>query len=312
MDNLILSLNVVLPLFFCIMLGYFLRRIKMCDQNALNMMNKLCFKVFLPIYLFNSVYSTDLSAAFNGKLILLSICGVLGLFAFYMILVPRVEKENPKRGVMIQGAIRSNFVLFGLPVATSLCGEDRIGPTSLLIGIVVPIFNVLAVIILETFRGGKPSVKKMVKGVLTNPLIIASALGVALYLLDVELPYAVQKTVTDLGRVATPLSLVALGGFFTFGKIREYARQLTVTVIGKLVFNPLIMVLIGIALGFRNETLVPIMIMFGSPTAVSSFAMAQQMDGDGELAAELVVFTSGFAILTIFLWIFVLKQLGMI
>lgn len=312
MENLILSLNVVLPLFFCIMLGYFLRRIKMCDQNALNIMNKLCFKVFLPIYLFNSVYTTDLSAAFNGKLILFAVCGVLALFAFYMIVFPKLEKENSKRGVMIQAAIRSNFVLFGLPVATSLCGEDKIGPTSLLIGIVVPIFNVLAVIILETFRRGKPSVKKMVKGVLTNPLIIASLLGVLLYLLDIRLPYAVQKTVTDLGRVATPLSLVALGGFFTFGKIREYWKQLTLSVFGKLVFNPLIMVTIGVLLGFRNETLVPVMIMFGSPTAVSSFSMAQQMDGDGELAAELVVFTSGFAILTIFLWIFILKQMALI
>lgn len=312
MDNLILSLNVVLPLFFCIMLGYFLRRIKFCDQSAFSLMNKLCFKIFLPIYLFNSVYSTDLSAAFNGKLILFSVCGVLVLFALYMLIVPVIEKENPKRGVMIQAAIRSNFVLFGLPVATSLCGEDKIGPTSLLIGIVVPIFNVLAVIILETFRGGKPSVKKMAKGVITNPLIIASLLGVVLYLLKIELPYAVSKAVTDLGRVATPLSLVALGGFFTFGKIKEYKKQLSVTVIGKLVINPLIMVTIGILLGFRNETLVPVMIMFGSPTAVSSFSMAQQMDGDGELAAELVVLTSGFAILTIFLWIFVLKQLGFI
>jgi predicted permease len=112
--------------------------------------------------------------------------------------------------------------------------------------------------------------------------------------------------------VATPLSLVALGGFFTFGKIREYWKQLTLSVFGKLVFNPLIMVTIGVLLGFRNETLVPVMIMFGSPTAVSSFSMAQQMDGDGELAAELVVFTSGFAILTIFLWIFILKQMALI
>ena len=72
------------------------------------------------------------------------------------------------------------------------------------------------------------------------------------------------------------------------------------------------MIALGILLGFRNETLVPVMIMFGAPTAVASFTMAQQMEGDGELAAELVVFTSGFAILTIFFWVFVLKQLGFI
>ena len=89
-------------------------------------------------------------------------------------------------------------------------------------------------------------------------------------------------------------------------------KELAIGVTGKLVICPLIMVSLGILLGFRNETLVPIMIMSGAPTAVSSFPMAQQMDGDGELAAQLVVFTSGLAILTIFLWIFVLKQGGFI
>ena len=312
MENLIISFNVVLPLFFCIALGYFLRRIRMYDEEALSKINKLCFRVFLPIYLFNSVYSTDLSAAFNGRLILFAICCVLCWFLVLMLTIPKLEKDNAKRGVMIQAMFRSNFVLFGLPVATSLCGEENIGPTSLLVGIVVPIFNVLAVITLETFRGGKPSIRKMLKGVATNPLIISSLLGVLFYLLGVELPYAVQKTVTDLGRVATPLSLVALGGSFTFGKVRGYAKQLLIAVGGKLIVNPLVMITLGILLGFRNETLVPVMIMFGAPTAVASFTMAQQMEGDGELAAELVVFTSGFAILTIFFWVFVLKQLGFI
>lgn len=312
MENLIISFNVVLPLFLCIALGYFLRRIHFVDEDILNKLNKLCFKVFLPIYLFYSVYTTDLSAAFNGKLIMLGVLGVLGLFLVLMLLIPRLEKDRAKCGAMVQGMFRSNFVLFGLPVAVSLCGEDNIGPTSLLIGIIVPIFNVLAVITLETFRGGKPNARKILKGIVTNPLIISSLLGVVFYFLNIKLPYAVEKTVLDLGRVATPLSLVALGGSFTVGKVRGYAKQLLIAVGGKLVINPLIMVGIGIAMGFRNEMLVPVLIMFGAPTAVSSFPMAQQMDSDGELAAEIVVFTSGFAIFTIFLWIFVLKQLGFI
>ena len=312
MENLIISFNVVLPLFLCIALGYFLRRIGFVDGDTLNKLNKLCFRVFLPIYLFHSVYTTDLSAAFNGKLILLCVLCVLGLFLGLMLLIPRLEKDNAKRGAMVQGMFRSNFVLFGLPVATSLCGEANIGPTSLLIGIIVPIFNVLAVVTLETFRGGKPNPGKIGKGIATNPLILASLLGILCYFLHIKLPYGVEKTVIDLGRVATPLSLVALGGSFTVGKVRSYAKQLLIVVGGKLIMNPLIMVTIGILAGFRNEMLVPILIMFGAPTAVASFPMAQQMDSDGELAAEIVVFTSGFAILTIFLWIFVLKELNFI
>ena len=312
MENLIISFNVVLPLFICIALGYFLRRIHMYDTDTLNKINKLCFKVFLPIYLFNNIYTTDLSSAFNGKLILFAVCGLLCFFCILMLVVPKLESADAKRGVMVQGIYRSNFALFGLPVAISLCGEGNIGPTSLLVGLLVPVYNVLSVVALEFFRGGKPNVKKMLKGIVTNPLILASLLGIVFYFLNIKLPYAVEKSVTDLGRVATPLSLVALGGSFTFEKVRGYRKQLSIVLTGKLVICPLIMISLGVLLGFRNETLVPVMIMSGAPTAVSSFPMAQQMDGDGELAAEIVVFSSGLAILTIFLWIFVLKQFCLI
>ena len=229
-----------------------------------------------------------------------------------MLVIPKIEKENSRRGVLIQAIFRSNFALFGLPLALSLCGTEKVGPTSILVGFTVPVFNILAVVSLESFRGGKPSVKKMVKGIATNPLIIASLLGILFNLSGFSLPSAVQKTVNDLGGVATPLSLVALGGSFTVAKVKEYKKQLTIGVLGRLVFFPLVMVTVGILLGFRNELLIPLLIMSGAPTAVSSFPMAQQMDGDGELAAGLVVFTSGGAILSMFMWIFVLKQMGMI
>lgn len=308
MENLILSCNVVLPLFLCVALGYFLKFAKMYDDTVLKTMNKLCFKVFLPIYLFYSVYSTDLSAAFNGKLIVYAVCGIVAWFFILMVVVPKIENTNEKRGVMIQGMFRSNFVLFGLPIAISLCGEDKIGPTSLLLGIIVPIYNVLAVITLETFRGGKPSIRKMLKGIAVNPLILASVCGIILYLLKMELPYAVEKTVVDVGKIATPLALMTLGGGFKFSKVKGHLKQLIITVVGKLILFPFVLVTIGIMLGFRNETLVPILLLAGAPTAVSSYTMAQQMGGDGELAGEIVVFTTGVSIVTMFIWIFVLKQ----
>ncbi len=312
MENLIIAFNVVLPLMLCIMLGYFLRRIGMIGETLRTGMNSLCFKVFLPFYLFNSVYATDVTASFNGKLMIFCCAAMIAWFALLMFIIPRIEQENPRRGVLIQAMFRSNFALFGLPMAESLCGAEKMGPTTLLIGICVPLVNVLAVITLESFRGGKPSVKKMLLGIAKNPLIIASLLGLAFNLLNIPLPSAVHKTITDLGKVATPLSLVALGASFTFASAAAFRNQLTLGVAGKLVICPLIMVSLGAALGLRAEMLVPVLIYFGAPTAVSSFPMAQQMDGDGELAASLVVFTSALSILTIFLWVFTLKTIGLI
>lgn len=312
MENLILAFNVVLPLFMCIVLGYFLRRIGMLELSVRRGVNKLCFKVFLPFYLFSSIYNTDLSSAFNGKLVTLCVLGILGIFSAAMLIVPRIERTNARRGVMIQGIFRSNYALFGLPVALSLCGDEKVGPASLIVGIIVPIFNVLAVVTLEVFRGGKPNARKILKGIATNPLIISSLLGIACNLIGLPISSAVQKGIADIGKVATPLSLVVLGGEFMFGNIRGLAGQLAITVSGRLLISPLIMVALGVMLGLRNEMLVPVLILFGAPTAVSSFTMAQQMDGDGDLAASVVVFTTALSIVTIFLWIFALKQLMLI
>lgn len=312
MENLILSFNVVLPLCLCIALGYFLYRINMIEEATQKSMNKLVFRVFLPIYVFNSIYTTDVAKVFDLRLVLLTVLGIVGIFAVLMVLIPRIEKDNAKRGVMVQAIFRSNYVLFGVPIAASLCGEANIGPTSLLVGFVVPIFNVLAVVCLETFRGGKPDYKKMLRGIATNPLIIGSVLGIVLNLFNVPLPTGVHKSVTDLGKIATPLSLVVLGAGFRFNAIRGYMRQIAICLTGKLILSPLITVAIGVLLGLRNEMLVPVLAVFGSPIAVSSYTMAEQMEGDGRLAASLVVLTSVCSIVTMFLFIFALKQLGLV
>lgn len=312
MENLVLSFNVVLPLFLNIALGYALRCMHMLEETTQKNLNKLVFKVFLPIYIFNNIYTTNIAVAFQPGLVALTMGGVLAMFAFLMVFIPRIEKENAKRGVMVQAIFRSNFVLFGLPVAASLCGEANVGPTSLLVGFVVPVFNVLAVICLEAFRGSKPDFGNMLKGIAKNPLIIASVLGIAMNLAGMPLPTGVKKSITDLGRVATPLALVALGAGFQFRRIKGYMRQLLICISGKLVIGPLLMLTIAALLGFRNEMLVPVLALFGSPVATSSYTMAELMDGDGTLAGSLVVLTTALSIVTMFLFIFGLKQLGLV
>lgn len=312
MENLILSFNVVLPLFLCIALGYCLRLMNMLEETTQKSLNKLCFKVFLPIHVFNSIYTTNISAAFNGLLVGLTAGGVLAIFVSMMVFIPRIEPDNAKRGVMIQAIFRSNYALFGLPVVSSLCGEDKVGPASLIISFIVPMFNVLAVICLETFRGGKPDVKKMLAGIAKNPLIIGSVLGILANVLNIPIPTGIHKSIIDLGRVATPLALVALGAGFQFRRIRGYTRQLIICITGRLVAAPLLMLTIAALLGLREELLVPVLAVFGSPVATSSYTMAEQMNGDGTLAASLVVLTTALAILTVFLFIFGLKQLGLV
>ena len=312
MENLILSFNVVAPLFFMMVLGYFLKYIKMYDQHTLDIMNKVVFKVFLPVLLFYNVYTTDLGEALDLKLILYAASGVLILFFLLLLIVPRLEKENPKRGVLIQGVFRSNFVIFGIPVATSIYGEGNVGTTAMLIATIVPLFNVLAVISLEIFRDSQINVKKIAKGVITNPLIVAAVIGIIFLLIGIQLPTSVLSTVKDISKMATPLGLILLGASFSFSDVKKYLNETIIIVIVKLILVPAIMVPLSVFLGFRGIALLTLTIIYGAPTGVSTFQMAKQMDGDSDLAAQLIVFTSFFCIITMFIWIYILKSMAFI
>ena len=308
MENLILSLNVVLPLFITMSLGYFLKSLNMFDNNTLDTMNNITFKSFLPMLLFYSIYKTDLQGVFNLKLMIFSATCVIALYLFLYLIVPLIEKDNKKRGALLQGLFRSNFVIFGIPITESLFGSEKVGVAALLIAVIVTLFNILSVIALETFRGGKPDFRKISIGIIKNPLIIASCLGILTLLLKIKIPTAMEKTISDVSKIATPLSLILLGASFKFDNIKKYLKQTTIAVVGKTILTPCIILPICIMFGYRGVELTTLMIIFAAPTAISSFTMAQQMDSDSDLAGQIVVFTSAFYVVTVFMLIFILKQ----
>lgn len=311
MENLLLSLNVIAPIFLMLSLGFFLNKIKLLDSRTKDVMDSVCFKVFFPILLFNSIYKTDIATSFNPKLIIFAICSLLILFLLLCLIIPLIEKDSSKRGVLIQGIFRSNFVIFGLPIATALCGTENLGTVSILIAVIVPLYNALSVVALEMHRSGKIEVVKILKGVVTNPLIIGGAAGVIALLIKLPLPSAVESTISSVSAIATPLALILLGASFKFGEIRANLKQVIIGVMGKLVIVPIIYIPIAVAFGFRETELAALVVMIGAPTAVSTYAMAGQMGGDRSLAGQLVVFDSIGSIVTMFLWIFILKQMAL-
>ncbi|HEX9025037.1 MAG TPA: AEC family transporter [Clostridium sp.] len=310
MENFILSINVVLPLFITMTLGYFLKSIKLFDKHTVKQMNNLVFKSFLPILLFYNIYKTDLSMGFKPKLMLFSVLSIISIFLVLCIIIPRIEKDNKRKGVLMQAIFRSNFVLFGLPVTISLLGEQNAGVPSLIISVIIPTFNFLSVIALEIYQDGNINYKKIIKGIITNPLIIASLLGILMLITGIKFPQVLDKTLLDLSKVATPLALVVLGASFEFSAVSGCLKQVIIGVIGKLLIVPIIFIPISILAGFRDIELATLLIMFSAPVAINSFTMADQMGADSELAGQIVVFSSILSVFTIFLWIYIVKTLG--
>ena len=310
MDSLILSLEIVLPLFLLMALGYVIKLTGMMNETSVKQVNKVIFKIFLPLLVFCNIYNTEIAESFNSQLLLYAVSGVLIQFVLSLCLVVLLEKDNSRRGVMLQGMFRSNFVLFGIPISTALFGDTAAGLASILIAVIIPLYNVLAVISLELFNGKRPNIGKILLGIVTNPLIIGSVLGVLFVVFQIPIPTPIYNTVHDLASISTPLAFVILGASFSFGDVGRYFKELAITLGAKLVVFPALFLGIALLLGFRNAPLAVLLTVFGSPIAVSSFTMAQQMGGDDKLAGQLVVFGSILSIGTMFLLIFFLKEMA--
>ena len=212
---------------------------------------------------------------------------------------------------MIQAIYRSNFVILGLPIAANLFGGEKLTTTAVAVTIVVPLFNVLAVVVLEIFRGGKPDPVKILKGIARNPLIIGAVLGILTIVFQIQLPQLAEDVIDQLKDVATPLALVTLGMSLNLKEMGAEKRNLIICVLGRLVIVPGIALTGAALLGIRGVAFVTLLAVFASPCAVSSFTMAEQMDSDAELAANAVVCSSALASVTLFGWIFLFKTLGM-
>ncbi len=313
MESLKLSFNAIAPIFILMFLGYFLKKLKITDKKGFDAINKLGFKIFLPVLLFYNVYKTDTGNIFDARLVGFVIAGVALTFAIGYFVVLACTKDNSKRGVMLQGFFRSNFAILGIPLVGYICGEGSGGLASMMVAIVIPTFNVLAVIALECFRTGdsKLNFLRLLKGIITNPLIIGCLVGIVFFLTGIKLPGILEKSVKDVSSIATPLAIIVLGSEFEFSAVRGCLKELVVAVGARLVIVPLIMLMAAVKLGFSGEALACILVIFAAPVAVSSFAMAQQMDGDEQLAAQLVVISSALCLITMFGWIFSLSYLNL-
>lgn len=313
MESIKLSFEAIMPIFILMVLGYFIKKIKLADKKSFDVMNKVIFKIFLPVLLFYNIYNTKTADVFNLQLIVFTVAGVLAVFVLGYFAVIFLTKDNKKRGVMLQGFFRANYAILGVPLVSYICGDKASGLASLMVAVVIPVFNILAVVALERFRGGnnKPDILKLLKGVITNPLIIGCIIGIIFFILKIKLPYVVEKSVKDVASIATPLSIIVLGSEFEFADMKGNLRDNAVVVLTRLIIVPLIIIPVAVCCGFSGEALACLLVIFASPIAVSSFAMAQHMEGDETLAVQVIAISSALCIVTLFLWIFVLSWLGL-
>jgi len=312
MSTIILSFNVITPLIILLAIGFMIKRKNMISFQAITDMNNLVYFLLLPLNLFKNIYHSDFTIDFDVKLIIFCIVTLITIIIAITIIVMILVKDPTKRAAIIQASFRGNFVIFGLPLATSLYGDQIGGMVSIVIAFTVPITNILAVICLETFSKNKLSFKNIIKSVLLNPMIIASLFAILLVVSKIKIPVFADSSITLISQATTTLSLIILGTSFHFHQKIENMRLIALGVMNKLVIFPVLIIITAITLGFRNEQLVVIMSLFSAPAAISCFPMAAKLGADQELTSGILVYTYVFCVLTIFAFIYVLKTLILI
>ena len=324
MESFIFALNAVLPIIIMVVIGYFLRRIGFLNADFAKMGNKLVFRVLLPVMLFLNVYNINLETSDIGfGYIIFALIAVILIFAVAIPVSFAVTKEKDRRAPLIQAAFRSNYALIGIPLAESLFGSDGAAVASLLSAFSIPLFNVLAVMTFALFGGKeKPSVKKILLDIAKNPLIIAVALGgVFLLLKNLFAGVGITTTLNDippvykvlnyLSSTATPVALLMLGAQFEFSAIPALKKEIIVGVALRTVLMPAAAIAVAVAIGSYNGAhFAAFVALFATPVAVSSAPMTQELGGDTKLAGQLVVWTTLLSSVTIFLFTFVLKAIG--
>ena len=312
-ESFMVALNAVAPFLILLSVGFLAVRTGLTDRAFMARLNALNFRLFFPFLMFSNVYSARPEDLPSVTLMIFGPVSVLLLIAVLLVVVPRIVKENPRRGTIIQAVFRSNFIIYGIPLTASVFGTARSSVCGMMVMIMVTLFNTAAVIVLEIFRdGGRVRLKPLLLWLVRNPLLQGCAAGLLCYLLQIRLPDFIASPVSSLSSLATTLAMIALGASLVFDELKKNRRTVTAVLLVRLVLLPLIALPAAWVLGLRGVELFLVLMIFGTPVATASYPMAQNMGGDGQLAGQLVFVSTVASLGTVFLFIYAMSRLGLL
>ncbi len=313
LDSFVFSLNATLPVFLVIVVGMILRKLGLFPESYASMTDKYVFKAALPVLLFKDISEMDFRQDFDVKFVLfcalvtvVMFFGVWGLSALFI-------KDKSMVGAFTQGSARGSAAILGIALATNIYGSSGLAPLMILSA--VPLFNILSVIILTvSAEHGEKKIDaiKLLKNIITNPIIIGILAGIPFSLFDITLPTVVSKAVSSVSATATPMALLAIGASFSFAEAKKKLLPSAAASFIKLFALPTVFLPVAIALGFRDSALVAIFVMLGSPTTVTCYIMSKNMNNDHVLSSNIVMIATLLSSVSVTFWVFLLKYFALI
>jgi malate permease and related proteins len=312
LDVFVGTLEITLPVFAMVFLGFGLRRIGWIDGHFVATASQLVFRGSMPVLIFLSLIRADLDASLDPWLLGFFALATLGSFLFAwgwaMLRVPEAE-----RGVYVQGAFRGNCGIVGLALAAGMYGEAGLSTGSLLLGVVILAYNVLSVLVLSRYRPGRGADwRSIAKHIARNPLILAVAAAVPVAALELRLPAWLATSGDYFASLTLPLALICIGATLSLGSIRASGRLALGSSLLKMVTLPVLATAAAWLAGFEGRELGVMALFFASPTAAASFVMVKALGGNAALSANIIAVSTLMASVTVTAGVFGLRLLGLI
>ena len=314
MQQFFFILETVAPVFIIPVLGIFLKKWKIINDQFVKDASCLVFTVALPALIFIKLAANDFSQTFDGKQVLYVISTTTLGFGTVWAIASAWIKKGQDIGPFVQGAYRSNYAIVGFAVILNIFGDTALAKASVLLAFVMPLYNFLAVIVLTVPLHNEEGSHwaKSLFNILRNPLIIATLCSLPFSFFHIDLPKVVIKTGNYLAAMALPVALISIGGSLNLEAIKKASKLAIIASALKLIVTPALFIWGAILLGYRGENLGVMFVLFGSPTAVASFVMAKTMGANSKLAGNIVLISTLVSCLTITLGLTILMNLGYI
>jgi len=317
LGNLVFSLNATMPLFLVMAVGYFIRRIKVVDEPFIKKANSFNFSVTIPCLLFADMATADFRETFDLTFFLFCFIATLVIvLVTWGVCRLTFRKNRAEIAEFVQGCYRSSLAVSGMALVERISGNTSMGGIMMLA--TVPLYNIFAVILLQTespdksLNAGEHRLKKAIIGIAKNPIIISILAGFVSSLIGIKYPVVIMSTLELIKRIATPFALICIGADFEFKKAFGKIGKSGLASAFKLLIFPAITLPLAVAMGFRNEHLIAILVAFASPATPVGFIMCKQYGYEGTISSSVVALTTLLSSFTMTLFIFILKNMGYI
>ncbi|KWA78592.1 transporter [Burkholderia ubonensis] len=282
------------PVALLVALGHGLKRSGFVGDAFWPSAERLCYYVLLPALFAHGLASARLQSLAVMPLALALVGSTVAVAAALLLIRPFVRVDGAGFTSVFQGAVRFNNYV-GASLAAGLFGAQGIALAAVCVAAIVPTVNLMCVLVFARYGSTRLGIAALVRQIVSNPLVVACAIGIAMQASGATFPPAIEPAVRTLGAASMPLGLLCVGAALTFDAARAWMQPVCVASAFKFVAMPLLTLVAGRALGLGDAALTVALLFQALPTSSASYLMARQLGGDASLMAGITAFQTLFA-----------------